>query len=78
MKVRLAIYTMITLAPILSQMASSTQETTDAARKLTMESKQNALCSACKGLNSEIWSKISIFNFQFKILKQKILFIHCI
>ena len=47
MKVRLAIYTMITLAPILSQMASSTQETTDAARKLTMESK-NALCSTCK------------------------------
>ena len=40
MKVRLAIYTMITLAPILSQMASSTQETTDAARKLTMESKK--------------------------------------
>ena len=47
MKVRLAIYTMITLAPILSQMASSTQETTDAARKFTMESK-NALCSTCK------------------------------
>ena len=48
MKVRLAIYTMITLAPILSQMASSTQETTDAARKLTMESKKNAFCSTCK------------------------------
>ena len=48
MKVRLAIYTMITLAPILSQMASSTQETTDAARKLTMENQKNALCSTCK------------------------------